>query len=216
MRKRTPRYRGCERATRGRGATGRLFVQGFGIIELLVALALGLILALASLPLMLSLQKAGVGEADRSVQLAQSRVAIARFERDTRLAGPTGCPFAVTGAIVDASANRLVMLVREQADAEPFLICWEITGSNLMRRRGLCPTERPTAINTALFFDNKTMLEGVRAGSRFLYRIGAKTVEPSLVSVRSSAVDAVELCLDLAAAPGDKTFSIAGTGRVGR
>jgi 16S rRNA C967 or C1407 C5-methylase (RsmB/RsmF family) len=56
----------------------------------------------------------------------------------------------------------------------------------------------------------------VRAGSRFLYRIGAKTVEPSLVSVRSSAVDAVELCLDLAAAPGDKTFSDCGTGRVGR
>ncbi len=203
-------------APRGQDVACRSSVQGFGLIELLVALALGLALAMAALPLMLSLQKTGVHEADRSVQLAQARVAIARFERDMRLAGCEGCPFSAAGGIVDASAKRVVLLVREQADAEPLLICWEMAGSSLMRRRGLCPAERPASISTALFFDNKTMLEGVRPGSGFLYRIGAGVVEASLVSVRSWAVDAVGLCLRLAPNAGDSVTTVVGTGRVGR
>ncbi len=107
------------------------------------------------------------------------------------------------------------MLVREQADAEPFLICWEITGSNLIVGED-CVRLSDDRDQHGPVLRQQDHVGGVRAGSRFLYRIGAKTVEPSLVSVRSSAVDAVELCLDLAAAPGDKTFSDCGTGRVGR
>jgi Tfp pilus assembly protein PilW len=55
---------------------------GFSVVELLVGLALALCLATAAAPLWLSLESAGVQEAERTVQWLQGRVALARLERD--------------------------------------------------------------------------------------------------------------------------------------
>ncbi len=190
--------------------------RGIGLIEVLVGLAVGLTLTLAVLPLMLSLQKAGVDEADRSIQTAQARVAIARFERDTRTAAAAGCPFPIPGVIVEAAAKRLVMLVPREADAPPLLVAWEISGSNLMRRKGLCPAEPPAWFGNSLFFDHKTMLEGVRSGSSFTYMMGGQAIEPPLTPVESAAVDAVLLELRIAPNGREGVSEFTSTGRVGR
>lgn len=186
------------------------------MIELLVGLALAVGLATALAPLFISLERAGVESSDRSVQIVQSRVAVARFERDLRLADGTGCPFPTSALLLDATPTKAVLLLHPQPDAAPIIVAWEIVGANLMRRWGMCPTSRPLNYSTALFTDNKTMLEGVRTGSRFAYLLGSTQVEPPLNARTLAGVDWVRLDLQLAPAGLSGATLVSTTARVGR
>ena len=190
--------------------------SGLGVIEVLLGLSLALCLALAVAPLLTSLQRTGVEQADRSVQAVQARVALARFERDMRLAGGSGCPFPTSGALLEAGASRVVLLVPPQFDATPIMVEWEIAGSRLMRRWGECPPTRPVVFTTSLFVDSKTMLEGVREDSHLSYLIGERVVAPPVGLSELAKVDKV--VLELLAAPSglESPLCITTTGRVGR
>ena len=190
--------------------------SGFGVIEVVLGLFLALCLALAVAPLLTSLQRTGVEQADRSVQAVQARVAFGRFERDMRLAGGSGCPFPTSGALLEAGVSRVILLVPSEVDSTPIIVEWEITGSNLMRRWGPCPSTRPGVFTTSLFVDNKTMLEGVRTGSHLSYLIGERIVVAPLARAELAAVDKV--VLELWAAPSGLSSPaiIRTTGRVGR
>ena len=186
------------------------------MVELLVGLALALCLAAAAAPLWLSLESTGVREGDRTVQWLQGRVAVARLERDLRLASAGGCPFAVSGPLLEAAADQVVFLERARPGAAPILVEWELVGGALMRRWGDCPATRPSSHRHSLFKDHKTMLEGVRPGSAFSYVIeGVETLEPAggndLVSV-----EAVVLTLRTDVAGELGSVRVATTARVGR
>ncbi len=190
--------------------------SGFGVIELVLGLSLALCLAVAVGPLVTSLQKEGVEQADRSVQALQARVALARFERDMRLAGGSGCPFPSSGALLEAGASRVVLLVPRQLGSAPIIVEWEITGSKLMRRWGACPSTRPAVYATSLFVDSKTMLEGVHPGSHLSYLVGQRAVVPPLGRSQLAAVDKVVLELLVAPLGLEHPAPITTAGRVGR
>ena len=145
------------------------FGAGFTLVELLVALALSVSLAMAVAPLWISLMSTGTRETDRTVWLLQQRVAAARFERDLRLAGAEGSLFPVAGALLEASGSQVVLLERAADGSAPVIVEWEITRGSLMRRWGTCPTRRPVAFQHSLYEDNKTMLEQVGTRSSFTY-----------------------------------------------
>ncbi len=86
--------------------------RGFSLIELMVGLALAAGLAVAASCVWLSLATAGANEGDLTVKSLQGRVAVARFERDLRLASADGCPFASNAAVLEASASQVVFLLR--------------------------------------------------------------------------------------------------------
>ncbi len=67
---------------------------GFSVIELLLGLTLSLCLALGLAPVWVSFQAVAATEGDRTVWLAQARVATARLEKDLRVAGFETCPFS--------------------------------------------------------------------------------------------------------------------------
>jgi hypothetical protein len=189
---------------------------GFSAVELVLGLALTLCLALAVAPLWLSLQSAGVREGDQTVRLLQGRVAVARFEHDMRLASAASCPFSLSAPILEASPSQTVFLTRTAVDAAPVLVEWEIVNGILMRRRGVCPATRPTAFAHSLFVDHKTMLQGVKAGSSFVYLADGEIVDPSAGAVSLASVDSVVVELSGAAAGATATVHVAARGRVGR
>ena len=194
----------------------RRWEQGFSVIELLLGLALALCLALAIAPLITSTVSLGKGEADRVLQTVQARVACARFERDLRLAGPAGCPFAVSGALLAAGPTKVVVLAPTQGEPVPQLVEWEISGTNLMRRWGLCPSLRPSVFANSLFLDHKTMLEGVRAESRFVFSVGGREVAHALTEAQLERVDRVVLSLRATPVGESGVESIVTVARVGR
>ena len=169
--------------------------SGLGLLELLLGLTLALCLALAVAPLLTSLQKSGVEEADRTVQTLQARVAFGRFEQDMRLAGAAGSLFPTSGAVLEASQSRVVLLVCREPDSDPILVEWELTEDSLIRRWGLCPATRPEAFGTSMFVDHKTMLEGVRTGSRLVFLVGEGELEPPLKKAELARVDRIALQL---------------------
>ncbi|MBN1630514.1 MAG: prepilin-type N-terminal cleavage/methylation domain-containing protein [Thermoleophilia bacterium] len=155
------------------------FGAGFTLVELLVALALSVCLALALAPFWISLMTAGTRETDRTVWLIQQRVAAARLERDLRLAGAEGCLFPAAGALLEASGSQVVFLQRAADGSAPLIVEWEIARGSLMRRWGSCPVHRPVVLQHSLYEDNKTMLEDVGAGSSFTYVVaGAEQPAP--------------------------------------
>jgi type II secretory pathway pseudopilin PulG len=189
---------------------------GFSVIELILGLALTLCLALAVAPLWLSIQAAGAREGDQTVRLLQARVAVARFERDLRLASAAGCPFSLSGPVLAASGSQVVFLERGTAGTPPILVEWEIVNGALMRRRGVCPLERPAAFSHSLYVDNKTMLEGVKPGSVLSYFAGGVAIDPSAGVVDLSAVDTVVVELQTAADGAIPPVRVTARGLVGR
>jgi len=153
---------------------------GLTLVELMVALALAVFLIAAIAPLVTSISRAGVDEADRTLHAVQARVAFARFEQDLRMAAGLGSPLPVASPILEATATRVVLLTRAEVGEDPLLVEWEIRGSSIMRRWGQCPNSLPDTFGTALFIDNKTMLEGLRSGSRFMFAAGVAPLEPPL------------------------------------
>jgi hypothetical protein len=189
---------------------------GFSAIELLLALALTICLAVAVAPLWLSLQRTGVREGDQTVRLLQARVAVARFEHDLRLASAAGSPFPLSGPMLEASPKQVVFLERPMVGAALVLVEWEIVDGALMRRRGLCPVARPLAFSHSLFADHKTMLEGVESGSAFSYLADGSGLDLSQEGVDLTLVDGVVMDLLTTAEGASAPVRTTARGRVGR
>jgi len=175
------------------------------LVELLVALALSVSLAMAVAPLWISLMSTGTRETDRTIWLLQERVAAARFERDLRLAGAEGCLFPVAGALLEASGSQVVLLERAADCSAPVIVEWEITRGSLMRRWGACPTRRPVTFQHSLYEDNKTMLEQVGAGSLFTYIVEGVERPAPIAETDLASVETVVLHLYAGGAVGPLT-----------
>jgi prepilin-type N-terminal cleavage/methylation domain-containing protein len=189
---------------------------GFSLIELLVALSLTLCIAMAALSLWEGTERTGTDAGDRMVRLIQGRVAVARLSRDLRLASAQGCPFIVSGALLEARSDRVVMLTRSGDSGSTLVVEWELVGGNLMRRRGTCPTSRPATIVHSLFVDHKTMLEDMSSASRFRFFVSG--VEVASPIGPGDLVDIDEVRLDAKAGLGRATtiVDVVGTCRLGR
>jgi hypothetical protein len=185
-------------------------------VELLVALALTLVVAGAALSLWAGLERTGSGDADRMVLLTQSRVAVARLERDLRLGTAQGCPFAVAGPVLEAKAAQVVLLTRSGETGALALVEWEVVGGSLMRRRGSCPLVRPVSVPHSLFTDNKTMLEGLNSGACFHYFVSGVEVPTPVPAAELPFVDEVRLAGRATVAESTPAVRVAGGCRVGR
>jgi hypothetical protein len=182
----------------------------------LLGVALALCLALGLAPVWVSFQALGVQEGDATVWVCQGKVAAARLEKDARLAGFRTCPFAASGAVLQATSTQVVLLVGGSTGSAPILVEWEIANGALMRRWGPCPAVRPATFSHSLYIDNKTMLEEVDgAASTFSYSVAGR--QAGVVNVSDLAfVDEVTIelarCKDGPAA----TASVGIGARVGR
>jgi len=190
--------------------------RGFSILELLIGLSLALALAAAVVPVWISLGSLGVRQGDKTVSLLQTRVAIARFERDLRLASGRGCPFSASGAVLEAKAAHVIFLQRPSVGFVPTLVEWEIVDGSLMRRSGPCPAARPASYPHSLYADNKTMLEGVQGGSLFRYLVRGVEVAAPIVEANLAAVEGVILDLRVQSNGVRSPLRAESTGRVGR
>jgi prepilin-type N-terminal cleavage/methylation domain-containing protein len=190
--------------------------DGFSLVELLVGLALAALLAAATMPLWVSLQKSGVREADRTIHLLQQRVAVARLEGDLRLASGQGCRFVTTGPILDASGSQVVFLRPAPDESGPIIVEWEIVRGSLMRRWTDCPADRPATYRHSLYADNKTMLEEVGDATVFGYVVNGALRDGPIAPSDLASIEAVVLEQD----PGGDTASapirMTATARVGR
>lgn len=146
-------------------AVSRRLRAGFTLVEVLVGALLTLALFALMFPVWERLQQIAGDETEHAVAVAQTRVAVARFERDMRCASAVDTTGAECRAVLDATPSRLVLVSRPGREAAPELIEWEITGSSLMRRRGPWPGSLPGDFPKNLFTDHKTMLERVETAS---------------------------------------------------
>jgi prepilin-type N-terminal cleavage/methylation domain-containing protein len=181
-------------SARSWGLFGRLR-PGFTVVELMVGLAIGVLIALAVAPLWVSVEKVGAAEADAGISYLQGRVAVARFERDLRLAGAAGSLFATTWAVLEATPTQVVLLERGPEGEPPSLVEWELAGGSLMRRVGACPAVRPGTFAHSLYADNKTMLEHVERSSRLEYLAGAELLAGPVPQADLGLIDTVKLTL---------------------
>jgi hypothetical protein len=189
---------------------------GFTAIELLIGLALTVCLALAVCPLWSQIERAAAARTDMSVALVQSRVAVARFERDLRLAGAANCRFPAPGLVLEASSSQVVFLQPAGAGLEPVLLEWELSGGALMRRRGACPAVRPSVFGHSLYVDHKTMLEQLAPGGTFSYVVDGATVAGPLPASALAAVEAVILDARVRVVGGPGSIELAAVAWVGR
>lgn len=188
----------------------------FTVIELLVSLAIvaGLMGVIGSL--LVAQQKACAAQADQTLLAMQISVAGGRLEKQLRLAGAGGCPFATETPILEASPSQVVFLERSATGSTPGLVEWEIVGGSLMRRWGACPTGRPLTYSHSLYNDNKTMLEGVIAGSRFRYLVRGTLSDGPVAYSDLPLVEAVVLDLRAVPAGGQGAVEATVSARVAR
>jgi hypothetical protein len=187
----------------------------FTIIELMVGISIAACLALAIAPVWNSWEKRGDGEADQSIWFIQSRVAMARFERDLRLGGAAHCPFVTGGPVLEATDSQVIVLEQVEGDAPPFVIEWEIVKGSLMRRWRPCPLVKPASWPHSSYVDSKTMLEGVEAESRFAYYAGPKRLSAAVDEAHLALVTTVRLEVAGGALGAVGEVHVSTTGRVG-
>ncbi len=190
---------------------------GFSLIEVLLGLSLALCLALGVAPLWVSSQSLGVREGDETIWVLQARVAIARFERDLRLAGPQNCPFATGTAVLQATPSQVILLVATSGSTVPLLVEWELVNGSLMRRWGVCPATHPSTFGHALYADNKTMLENVdTTRSIFKYLVASCAAAAPLSGTDLPLVDAVTVELSADPRQAFPPAHVIASGPVGR
>lgn len=192
------------------------FQGGFTAMELLVGLTLAILLIMAIGPVWLSLERSGLRSADRVINVMQARVAIARFERDLRLASAGDCPFATAEAVLEAIPSQVVVLSRGADDGCLRLVEWEVSAGRLMRRWGWCPAARPSTYENALYVDHKTMLEGVVEGSGFCYGLGDGTELDTVPAHELSRIQTITLKLSADVGGAVSESGLSTTGQVGR
>jgi hypothetical protein len=166
---------------------------GFTALELLVGTSLALMLILAVAPLATAMQAGGTREADRTIAVMQGRVAVARLERDLRMATAGNSNFAVEGPILEASSKQVVFLGVTGGSSGLCLIEWEVVGSTLMRRWTPCPATKPMSYSHALYVDNKSMLEGLAGDTRFVYLANGVMKSGNLRSCELASVQGLTL-----------------------
>jgi hypothetical protein len=174
-------------------ATRRRVGRGFTILELLIGVTLAACVAVALAPVWLSWQRVGGDETDLTIWFAQSRVAVARFERDLRLAGAARCPFPADSAVLEATPTQVVFLENSGGQTAPLLVEWDLSKGALMRRWAACPGKRPVVFAHNAYLDSKTMLEDVRTGSRFLYQAGSRALGSTVDSAGLSCITSVTI-----------------------
>jgi type II secretory pathway pseudopilin PulG len=172
---------------------------GFSLIEVVLGIALALCLALRLAPVWLSFEALAAREGDATVWASQGRVAVARLEKDARLAGFDECSFQASSVVLQASSSQVVLLVKDPGSSVPILVEWEIASGALMRRWGPCPDIRPAVFPHSLYIDSKTMLDGVdTTRSAFAYSVARRSVEQvgaaDLQSIDGVRMDIVRLC----------------------
>jgi hypothetical protein len=167
--------------------------NGFTAIELLVGASLAVMLILALAPLVTALQAAGTREADRTITVLQGRVAVARLERDLRMASAGRSSFAVEGPVLEATAKQIVFLGVTGAHTGVSVIEWEIVGSTLMRRWAPCPTAKPLSLAHGLYTDNKSMLEALDSDTRFSYLVNGTVRNGTVPNADLASVQGVVL-----------------------
>jgi hypothetical protein len=170
-------------------------LAGVGLLELVLAVSLALLVATAGLALWVSVERAGARGADQTIQVIQSRVALARFEQDLRLASAMDCPFLAGGAVLEATADRLVVLTRGASEETLRLVAWEVVGTRLMRRWRECPPSRPATFPPSLFLDSKTMVEGLGMDSHFAFVVAGHPSDSGVPSSHLELIDSVTLVL---------------------
>lgn len=189
---------------------------GFSALELLIGLALTVGLALAVCPLWTQMNEAAANRTDLSVAMVQSRVAIARLERDLRLSSAADCRFTCTGPILEASVDQVVFLESAGTGLAPLLVEWELNGGALMRRRGACPAVRPGTFGHMIYADHKTMLEQLEAGGTFRYVVDGMVVGGPVAASALAEIEAVILDASVRVAGGSGAVAVATAARVGR
>jgi len=190
--------------------------KGFTLIELLVGLTLAATLAVTTMPIWVSLQSAGARETDRSVNLLQQRVALARFERDLRLASGRLSLFPTGGAVLEASDMQVVFLMPQRPGAPPVLVEWELAKGSLMRRWGPCPRSRPATYAHSLYSDSKTMVEGLGPGSGLKYVVAGTQWDGAVPVSELARVQAVSLELEAGESGARSMWRTSATAQVGR
>jgi hypothetical protein len=191
-------------------------LRGFSAIELLIGLGLTVCLALAVCPLWTNMGKAAAARTDMSVAVVQSRVAVARLERDLRLSSAAGCRFTTLGPVLQASNSQVVFLQRTGDGLEPVLVEWELSGRALMRRWRKCPAERPGEFAHSLYADHKTMLEQLETGGIFKYVVDGVTVPGPLSASELASIEAVMLEARVRVAGASGSVAVATVALVGR
>jgi prepilin-type N-terminal cleavage/methylation domain-containing protein len=144
--------------------------EGFSLIEVLVALALSLMIAMTVSTVWISTQRSQVEAADRVSARLMTRVVAARFEKDLRHATIEGCGTAITGSLLRAESQEVVML-SIAGGHDPELVEWEVVGGSLMRRHGPWTGLVPPRSQHHAYTSNKTMLEGVGPSTGFAYGV---------------------------------------------
>jgi len=190
--------------------------SGFTAMELLLGITLALLVVMALAPLWLSLQRSGTREADRVIKVMQARVAIARLERDLRLATAGGCPFATDEAVLEATPAQVVFLCRGADDGSLQIVEWEVSKGRLMRRWGWCPQSRPATYDNPLYIDHKTMLEEVAEESGFRYSVCGQPRLGPIPEEELSLIDRVTMQLGVVGDAGTSSSALSATARVGR
>jgi hypothetical protein len=191
-------------------------VPGFSALELLIGLALTVCLALTICPLWTQMNRAAAARTDLSTAMVQSRVAIARLERDLRLCSAAGCRFAIPGPILEASASQVVFLEPAGPGEAPLLVEWELNGGAMMRRWGACPAVSPATFGHSLYVDHKTMLERLEAGSTLGYVVDGITVAGPVSASALASVEAVILDARVRIVGGPGEVAVFTLARVGR
>jgi hypothetical protein len=151
--------------------------RGFSLIEILLGIALALCLAVGLAPVWVSFEALAAREGDATIWASQGRVAVARLEKDARLAGFDECSFPASSAVLQASPSQVVLLVKDPDSSVPILVEWELVSGALMRRWGPCPNIKPAVFPHSLYIDSKTMLDGVdTTRSAFAYSLAGRPV----------------------------------------
>jgi hypothetical protein len=190
--------------------------SGFTAMELILGITLALLVIMALAPLWLSLQRSGTWEADRVIKVMQARVAIARLERDLRLATAGGCLFSTSEAVLEATPTQVVFLCRGTDDGDLLIVEWEVSEGRLMRRWGWCPPSRPTTYTNPLYIDHKTMFEEVAEGSGFCYSVCGRPRLGPISKEELSLIDAVTMRLSVLGDAGAWSSGLSTTAPVGR
>jgi|GEM_PF-3379600 len=141
------------------------FDHGFTLIELLVSMVLSLLLLLAVMPAGLAFVGLETEDAGRNIWLLQAEVASERLRRDLGAATTAGANSGPNAPMLQADDKQIVFVSSSPFNGSAQVICWEMTGTSLMRRSVPWIGQVPPVVG---FADSKTMLEEVGAGSRFI------------------------------------------------
>jgi len=188
---------------------------GFSLIELMVAVTLSVLLALAVAPLWIGLQRNSQDGFDRLLDAGRFQVVAARFERDLRLVAPEN-DLRSRGALVLQAGERQITFVTQAVDGSGLeVVSWEVVGGSLMRRRRPYDPTAGAGVLPGSYSDNKTMVEGL-AGGTLHFEFGYGDFSPNLGVPLLRRVERVRLELCFKSVRGPLSDVFVAEGAVGR